>query len=128
MYTRVWDSYLIPPEDALLGWTERLLPEELAFLREHFQEGPRTFSYPTSITYRFFSGSQHILINPGEIQGKHETAWRFFAESDEELIHLVKIVKQCETLGKNLRLEFSGLFELDDRYSDDFSSEEEAST
>ena len=112
MYTRVWDSYLIPPEDALLGWTERLLPEELAFLREHFQEGPRTFSYPTSITYRFFSGSQHILINPGEIQGKHETAWRFFAESDEELIHL--------------RLEFSGLFELDDRYSDDFSSEEEA--
>lgn len=126
VYTRVWDSRIITPdEDAILGWTQRLLPEELAFLREHFQEGPRTFSYPRPLTYRFFSGSQRILIHTGGIQGKYETEWRFFAESDEELIHLVTMVKQRETLGNNLRLEWSGLFELDDRYSDDFSSAED---
>jgi hypothetical protein len=107
VYTCVWDSLVINPEDQMLGCKEFLLPTELDFLHERFQEGPRTYTFPGAVNYRFFSDNQRILVQESERQA----SWYFAAESDEALKQLVEQVLQCETLKRDLHLDRNGMTE-----------------
>jgi hypothetical protein len=99
----------INPEDQMFGCKEFLLPTELDFLYERFDEGPRTYAFPGAISYRFFSGHQRILIE----EAGQQASWYFAAESDEELKQLVKQMLQCETLKRDLHLDRNGLTDWD---------------
>ncbi len=105
VYTCIWDSLVINPEDQMFGCKEFLLPTELDFLHERFREGPRTYAFPGAVNYRFFSGYQRILIQEADRQ----TSWYFAAESDEALKQLVEQVLQCETMKRDLHLDRNGM-------------------
>lgn len=115
VYTCVWDSLLINPEDQMFGCKEFLLPTELNFLRERFDEGPRTYTFPGAVSYRFFSGKQRILIQ--ETGG--QASWYFAADSDAALKQLVEQVLQCETLKRDLYLERNGMAEWEFMFPDE---------
>lgn len=115
VYTCVWDSQVINPEDQMFGCKEFLLSTELDFLHERFEEGPRTSTFPGAVNYRFFAGEQRILIQ--EMKG--QTSWYFAAGSDSMLKQLVEQVLQCETLKKDLYLERNGMAEWEFMFPDE---------
>ena len=115
VYTCVWDSLVINPEDQMFGWKESLLPTELDFLHERFEEGPRTYTFPGAVNYRLFSGNQRILIQVSERQA----SWYFAADSDEALKRLVEQVLQCETLKRDLYLDRNGLTDWEFMFPDE---------
>ena len=115
VYTCVWDSLVINPEDQMFGWRKSLLQTELDFLHEHFQEDVRTYTFPGTTNYRFFSGNQRILIQQ---TGSH-TSWYFAADSDAALKQLVEQVLQCETLKRDLHLDRNGVTEWEFMFPDE---------
>ena len=121
LYSCVWDHQIISSDEKVFGWTPQLTSVERAFLQETFQEGPRIYHFPGRVNLRFFSGSQHILIQ----EGSHQTSWYFLAASDEELKQLIEKVQRFETLKQNLHLERNGLTEWEDMFPDDSRWSEE---
>jgi hypothetical protein len=119
VYTCVWDSLVIKPEDQLFGCKEFVLPTELAFLHERFQEGLRTSAFPGVVDYRFFSGHQRILIQ----EAGRQASWYFAAETDAALKQLVEQVLQCETLMRDLHLERNGMTEWEFMFPDENEEE-----
>lgn len=115
VYTCVWDSLVINPEDQMFGCKEVFLPAELDFLRERFQEGPRTYAFPGAVNYRFFSDEKRMLIQEAEDQ----TSWYFAAASDEALKQVVEQVLECETLKRDLYLERNGATEWELMFPDE---------
>ena len=107
VYTCMWDSLVINPEDQMSGYKKFLLPAELHFLRERFEEGPRTYTFPDAVDYRFSSDNQRILLQ----KIGQQASWNFAADSDEALKQLVEQVLQCETLKKDLHLDRNGATE-----------------
>jgi hypothetical protein len=115
VYTCAWDSQVYNPEDVLFGWKRELLPAELTFFHQHFQEGPQTYTYPGVFNYRFFSDKQRILIYEGE-QG---TSLYFSAPTDEELKRLMETVWQCTTLKREMHLDRNGITVWEEMFPDD---------
>lgn len=119
VYTCVWDSLVINPEDQMPGCKEFLLPTELEFLHERFQEGPRTCTFPGVVDHRFFSDNQRILIQ----EAGQQASWYFAADSDEALKQLVEQVLQCETLKRDLHLDRNGTTEWEFMFPDEYEEE-----
>ena len=115
VYTCVWDSLVINPEDQILGCKEFSLPTELDFLHERFEEGPRTYTFPGVVNYRFFSGNQRILIQAAERQA----SWYFAADSEEALKQVVEQVLQCETVKRDFYLDRNGMTEWEFMFPDE---------
>lgn len=104
-YICAWDKLLVG-EDQLFGWKrDSLLPSERTFFQKHFQEGPRSYNFPEEITYRYYSGSQRILIH----NGKDQSGFYFYAPDDDDLKRLVTTVLQCDSLKGEMHLNRNGL-------------------
>ncbi len=98
VYTRVWDHQIMFSGCVLFGSEPVLSSTDLRFLKEHFTEGPQTYTCPQLFNYRFSDGSKRMLLYEGE----RSTDWYLRAESEEELLHLTKAVWKCGTLEKSL--------------------------
>jgi hypothetical protein len=100
MYCRAWDHghALHRIARALFAQDEPLARRDLAFLRAHFTEGPRTFGHPGIVNYRFFTDDSAILIWAGEDQSD----WHLMASSEEALLRLLRHVSRCGTLTETL--------------------------
>jgi hypothetical protein len=100
MYCRAWDHghALDRISLALFAQDEPLARRDVAFLRAHFTEGPRTFGHPGIVNHRFFTDDSAILI----WGGKHQSDWHLMASSEEALLRLVRAVSGCGTLTETL--------------------------
>lgn len=115
VYTCAWDEPLVA-DDQTFGWKRGLLlATELAFFRDHFQEGPLTLNAPGLFNRRFCSGNKRILIHESEDQ----TNWYFYAPTDDELKQLVEAVLQCVTLKGVMHLERNGLTVWEDMFPEE---------
>lgn len=122
VYTCIWDAQIIQLDSAIFGTKKDLLPEELMFLQEHFQQGPSTYHFPARSNYRFSSGNQRILLQ----QYDYGLSCYLFAEEDDDLKQLVKTIWQCESLKEGLQLERAGLTSWEEMFPDnDFEEEDE---
>jgi hypothetical protein len=100
MYCRAWDHghALARIALALSAQDVPLARRDLAFLRAHFTEGPRTFGHPGVANHRFFTDDSAILIWSGEDQ----CDWHLMASSDDALLRLLGRVARCGTLTDTL--------------------------
>lgn len=120
--TCIFDGLTVNPDDQTFGWRQgSLLPTELAFFRERFQEGPLTYLFPGQLNYRFFSGHQRMLIYEDE----NQTSWYFSAATDAELKQLLETVLQCDTLKGEMRLERNGLTSWEHMFPTENGEQEE---
>ena len=102
VYAQVWDYR--PAQCALAAQDRAPSATELAFLRQYYREGPRTYAWPTTTSYRFADDDKCILIWSDE---KSQADWWLSATSQSSLRRLVRSVRHCGTL-------IDSLYDLDD--------------
>lgn len=99
VYTRIWDFRRHRAEYVLWSNEGPLQDHDLQFLREHFKEGPLTFSYPGEINYRFWQEDRELLLWSSET----ESNWWLRADTEEDLERLVRSLWHCGTLRDTLQ-------------------------
>lgn len=113
IYTQVWDMQLWDDaqywEDdfiAFLCQEKPLSSEEFQFLKENFEELPKR-SHFSDEDFRFSNGNgKRILITVDRPNQYHEQwfcTWHIWADSEENLVELIRSVWQCGTLAADLR-------------------------
>jgi hypothetical protein len=103
VYTRIWDflSWPLPIQRqcGLEAQDGALSPQDLAFLRAHFAEGPRTYIWPARTSYRFSRGDQRVLIWDDE---ETQADWWLWADTEESLRALAERVWKLGSLAETL--------------------------
>jgi hypothetical protein len=100
VYTRVWDFQ--PWVDTccyLYAHDQLLAPADLTILRSQFREGPQTYAWPATISYRFSRDGQRTVIWNDE---HRQADWSLWASSEQGLHELVSTVWHCGTLAETL--------------------------
>ncbi|HXW01112.1 MAG TPA: hypothetical protein VEC93_22050 [Anaerolineae bacterium] len=98
VYTRVWDWDEARRSCSLGAQDVNLNRNDIEFLQENFEEGPRTYSWPGKTNYRFSDDQTRIIIWDEEEQAD----WYIFSQSAEALLKTAKCVWQCGKLKDTL--------------------------
>jgi hypothetical protein len=105
-YCRAWDhgQCLADISVGAQAQDRSLAPGDLALLRSHFSEGPRTYGHPGVTNYRFFTRNSAILIWDGEDDKCRggQADWWLMANTEEALLGLLRRVWDCGTLRETL--------------------------
>jgi hypothetical protein len=105
-YCRAWDhgQCLADISVGAQAQDRSLAPGDLALLRSHFSEGPRTYGHPGVTNYRFFTRNSAILIWDGEDDKWRggQADWWLMANTEEALLGLLRRVWDCGTLRETL--------------------------
>lgn len=97
VYTRIWDFDWDSDYYLCAVSNEKFHSNVLAFLSNHFMQGPQTFSYGCT-NLRFYSGTKGIHLFVGDKQ----TQWNIRAANYQELLELTSLIWNQADLAKTL--------------------------
>jgi hypothetical protein len=84
VYTQIWDWQYWDDDHFLCSIEKGLNRKQLIYLRHHFDEGPITYHWPASVTYRFSRRDWRLKFSEGD--------WFAWAPSKESLLELLRFL------------------------------------